>query len=283
MIAFANKDTAPLVRCMWKTCFGDTDEYMDIYFSKKYKNENTLIYFEQGEAVASLQMLPYTITFYGEVIPLAYLAGLCTLPEHRQKGYMEQLIREAHRVIEERNIPLSILIPAEEWLYGFYAKYGYTQVFDKDESPIPLREILHQYEDNRKAYKVLNSLFEDRDFCVQKTFDDFLAIKADYVLDGDVVKTNLSGMARVIQPEVLLKNYAKANPTKEFKIGLIDRSLTYKIERGIVKEEKTDDFDIEVDISLLARLLFGYKLGELDKKYRLYFEEHSPIMNLMLE
>ncbi|HBK95633.1 MAG TPA: GNAT family N-acetyltransferase, partial [Porphyromonadaceae bacterium] len=36
---------------MWKTVFGDSDEYMEIYFREKYRNENTLIYFESGKAV----------------------------------------------------------------------------------------------------------------------------------------------------------------------------------------------------------------------------------------
>ena len=107
MIQFANEHTMPLVRQMWKTCFGDADDFLDILFKYKYRNENTLIYFDGDKAVASLQMLPYTMTFYGEEIPFAYLAGLCTLPEYRRRGYMDQLIHRAHYVIGERGIPLS--------------------------------------------------------------------------------------------------------------------------------------------------------------------------------
>lgn len=283
MIAFANDNTAPLVRRMWKTCFGDTDEYMDIFFAKKYRNENTLIYFEEGEAVASLQMLPYTITFYRQSLSFAYLAGLCTLPQHRQKGYMAQLIKEAHKVIEKRNITMAILIPAEEWLYKFYEKYGYTRVFDKDEEPIPLADILYKNTEVKKAYKAFNALFEDKDFCVQKSFDDFIAIKDDYILDGYPVKTNLSGMARIIQPEVLLNFYAKANPNKDLRITLTDRDTAYHIYQGDVITEDVKIADIEVDTLLLTRLLFGYRIQELESIYRAYFEEHNPIMNLMLE
>lgn len=100
MIQFANEHTMPLVRLMWKTCFGDADDFLDILFKYKYRNENTLIYFDGDKAVASLQMLPYTMTFYGEEIPFAYLAGLCTLPEYRRRGYMDQLIHRAHYVID---------------------------------------------------------------------------------------------------------------------------------------------------------------------------------------
>lgn len=283
MIDFANKDTAPLVRCMWKACFGDTEESMDIFFSRKYRDENTLIYFEKGEAVASLQMLPYTITFYGERIPFVYLAGLCTLPEYRQKGYMAQLIHQAHEVVEKRNIPLAILIPAEEWLYHFYEKYGYTQVFEKDNIHIPLDDIIGRYSDAREEYIAFDSIFGDKDFCVQKSFEDFEAIKDDYLLDVYPTKTNLSGMARTILPEVLLGSYVRANRNKDFRLRLIDNSVTYNIKFGELYVEKTEIFDIEVDISLLTRLLFGYKVSELGGTYSAYFEEHKPIMNLMLE
>lgn len=283
MIEFANRDTAPLVRQMWKICFDDTEEYMDIYFSKKYRDENTLIYFEKGEAVASLQMLPYTITFYGKEIPFAYLAGLCTLPQHRQKGYMAQLIYKAHRIIEERNIPLAILIPAEEWLFGFYEKYEYTQVFDKDEIAIPLLDILTKYTEASEAYKAFDSIYRNKDFCVQKSFKDFEAIEKDFILDKYPIKTNLSAMARIIQPFNLLKLYASTNTQKDFRLKLQDSNTIYHISNGNVAIDNNTLYDIEVGNSFLTRLLFGYQTGKLEVPYSTYFEEHHPIINLMLE
>lgn len=283
MIEFANKETTPLVRRMWKICFDDTEEYIDLYFSKKYSEENTLIYFENGEAVASLQMLPYTITFNGQTIPFAYLAGLCTLPQHRQKGYMAQLIYKAHSIIKERNISLAILIPAEDWLYGFYEKYGYAQVFDQDDVPIPLGDIINKYSDPQEAYTRFDKLFRNKDFCVQKSFKDFEAIREDYILDGCPIKTNLSAMARVIQPDVLLNLYAKENPTSDLKIKLRDQDTVYHICKGRVVSVNRSSYDIEVDVPRLTRLLFGYKIKGLGELYTRYFEECSPIINLMLE
>lgn len=268
---------------MWKICFEDTDEYMDIFFSKKYKEQNTLIYFEEGEAVASLQMLPYTITFYGVNIPFAYLAGLCTLPQHRQKGYMSRLVLEAHKIIAERNIPLAILIPAEDSLYNFYERYGYTQVFDKNDTPIPLNDIITRYKDLQKAYTVFNNRYKDQDFCVQKSVEDFEAIIDDYILDGRPVKTDLSGMGRIILPEALLGLYARANPMKSFTIRLSELNVVYRVSRGKINKEESSSYDIEADNMLLTRLLFGYQIHKLKSSYSTYFEEHDPIINLMLE
>jgi predicted acetyltransferase len=291
MIQFANEDTAPLVRRMWETCFGDTDEYMDIIFTYKYKDENTLIYFVDGEVVASLQMFPHTINFYKQEIPFAYLAGLCTLPKHRKKGYMALLISEAHKVAAERNIPLTILIPAEPRLYKFYNKYGYEQVFEKDKNPIPLKAILDNNTTNfDEAYRDFDELFRFRDFCVQKSKWDFEAIAAEYKLDGCPPKTNLSGMARIIDTWALLDLYAKDNLSKKFRIKISDggskgQPVTYSIDKGSVELvlDSYPRFDIEIDRRLLCRILFGYKTKEFGHTYPVYFEEHQTILNLMLE
>ena len=43
-------------------CFDDTEEFIQFYFDKKYKEENALVYWdEQGAAIAALQTpsLPY--------------------------------------------------------------------------------------------------------------------------------------------------------------------------------------------------------------------------------
>lgn len=288
MIQFADEHITPVVRQMWKTCFGDTEEFLDTFFKYKYKPENTLLYFEEGKVVASLQMLPYTITFYEQEIPFAYMAGLCTLPEYRKKGFMAQLIHKAHEVILQRNIPLAILIPAEDWLYGFYEKYGYEQVFEKDDNPIPLKEIIDAYPGEKVAYKEFDSLFRSINFCVQKTESDFRAIKEDFIAENCPVKTNLSGMSRIIDAWTLLTLYAKDNLMQHFRIKVNDdtgESFIYLINRGEVEliVESDEKADLEVDIRLLCRLLFGFRLEETDRKYHQFFGNHNPIMNLMLE
>ena len=92
MIQFADRETRPQVREMWKTVFGDLDDYMDVYFRYNYRDENTLVYIEKGKVAASLQMLPYSFTFCGTEIPILYLAGVSTLPEYRRRGYTRQLL-----------------------------------------------------------------------------------------------------------------------------------------------------------------------------------------------
>ena len=292
MIQFATQNTEPLLRSMWKTCFEDTDEFIDLHFSRKYKAKNTLIYFDGDVAAASLQMFEYEITFYGETLPFYYLAGLCTLPQHRKKGYMAQLIAEAHRIMEQRDIPLSILIPAEEWLYGFYRKYGYEQVFEGDgDTTVPLKEILDTYSDIGNAYRVFDMASRSKDFYVQKTFEDFEAIVAEYYMDGCPPKHNLSAMAHIIDKQYLLNLYAAQklkndnDPHTAFRLLITDSEppQCYQIQNGYAQLCPAEHVDIEADICLLCRLLFGFKTSKLPQPYPTLFAEHQPVINLMLE
>ncbi|MFV0536581.1 MAG: GNAT family N-acetyltransferase [Dysgonomonas sp.] len=281
MIRFSNEHIEPLIRQMWKVCFEDTEAFINLIFTQKYRPENTLVYFENDMAVASLQMHPYTISFYGEEIPFAYLAGLCTLPEYRNKGYMAQLINKAHQILEDRNIPLAILIPAEDWLFRFYEKFDYEQVFDKSEEPIySLNKILAENPDLESAYSSFDSLYRHKDFCVQKSFEDFKTIVEEYKNDKFPEKYNLAGMARTIDNSYLLKLFAIKNPSLSIRIKT--EGQAYLIDKGTIGETQ-EDSDIEINRRMLCRLLFGYKTNELDKPLQTIFAEHHSVMNLMLE
>lgn len=281
MIQFSNKHTELAVKQMWKTCFQDTDEFIDLFFTYQYKHENTLVYLENGIPTASLQMIPYTITFCGQEIPFAYLAGLCTLPEHRKKGQMAQLIEFSHRVLKDRGISLAILVPAEEWLFGFYEKYGYQQVFDKSVVPVcSLDTLLRESVDLKSAYKIFDATYRDKDFCVQKSFDDFVAIVEEYRNDGAPDKYNLAGMAYMIDERYLLGLYAAKYPNNDFCIQVQEN--IYFISNGHVKDCFIHP-DIIIEKPMLCRLLFGYKTSSLEEPFRTLFPENNPIMNFMLE
>lgn len=288
MIQFANKYSTPLVRKMWKTCFGDTDEYMDLIFTKKYKEDNTLIYFEKEEAVASLQMQEYNIRMYEEVFPIYYLAGLCTLPEHRNKGYMGKLITEALNIMQSRDIALTILVPANEQLFNYYEKYGFTQAFRSSEEKIDLSRIIENNSNfTDKRFQEFDRLYQQNDFTVLKTKEDLSIIIEEYIQCGCPTKYNLNAMARIIDVPHILKLYAQNNPQKSFSIKITDdqlkRSYTYQIGNGEISEFNGSLFDFQIGIETFTRLIFGFEIQDMNPQYSLFFEEHSPVINLMLE
>ena len=98
-------------------------------------------------AVASLQMLPYTFTFTAVRFRCFTYREYARYRKHA-KGIMHQLLLRSFEVAREREFPLMLLVPQEEWLLGFYAKYGFAQTFDAGvEQMLLLKKVLdlHPY------------------------------------------------------------------------------------------------------------------------------------------
>lgn len=112
-------------RALWSLCFGDTEEFMKLYFTRKYTPERNSCLVRDGRVVAALQRLPYRIMFGGGVVPVAYVSGVCTHPECRGKGLMTELMGQAHRKMYADGCLFSLLIPADEGLFAFYHRFGY--------------------------------------------------------------------------------------------------------------------------------------------------------------
>ena len=292
MIQFAGDTTEQQVWDMWKTVFCDSDDYMQLYFKYKYRNENTLIYIEDDKAVSSLQMLSYKFTFCGEVIPVQYLSGVCTLPEYRGKGYARELLLKSFEVAIERGIPLVILVPQEDWLLSFYTKFGFALAFDSGTEQLPpLKKIIDDNQvDLYNAYKEFDSLFRNKDMAVQKSFQDFQAIAEEAALFNYPPKKNLRGMARIINSELLLDLFAAMYCDKAFTVSLKDEILKnndsrFTVNQSIISKDSSIIIQplLEFDIRDFTQAIMGYHTSEKAAPVNTLFPEKTPVMNYMLE
>ena len=292
MIQFAGDTTEQQVWDMWKTVFGDSDDYMQLYFKYKYRNENTLIYIEDDKAVSSLQMLSYKFTFCGEVIPVQYLSGVCTLPEYRGKGYARELLLKSFEVAIERGIPLVILVPQEDWLLSFYTKFGFALAFDSGTEQLPpLKKIIDDNQvDLYNAYKEFDSLFRNKDMAVQKSFQDFQAIAEEAALFNYPPKKNLRGMARIINSELLLDLFAAMYCDKAFTVSLKDEILKnndsrFTVNQSIISKDSSIIIQplLEFDIRDFTQAIMGYHTSEKAAPVNTLFPEKTPVMNYMME
>jgi len=291
MIQFADDRTKQQVWDMWKTVFGDPDDYMEIYFRHKYRNENTLLYIEEGKAVSSLQMLSYQFTFCGTEIPVIYLSGVCTLPEARRKGYTSQLLLRSFEEARKRGVSLMLLVPQQEWLLQFYGKYGFVQSFDEGTAALPsLKKLTDTFPgDFHAAYREFDSRFRQKDMTVQKTFDDFRAMVEEAALFNFPHKKNLKGMARVIDAERLCTLFAGRYERISFSVVVRDELLSENNAAFTVSGGRADKNSrffhpaIHADIRELTQLLLGYRTSELEEPFRTLFPEKQPGMHFMLE
>lgn len=110
------------VEALWRQCFDDTAQFVQWYFARYYRAENTLGVFQDGQLQASAQMIPYDIKLRGTALPAAYIVGVDTAPAARNRGYARRLLRACLEEQRRRGQALSLLMPFEG---QFYYRYGW--------------------------------------------------------------------------------------------------------------------------------------------------------------
>ena len=202
---------------LWQECFGDSETFVRFYFDRKYRDEDALLYEQDGKPTAAFLMLPYTIAWKGQSLKSAYISGACTQANARNQGIMGRLLQRGFQEMAKRGTELSFLIPAEEWLYGYYGKSGYTTVFYRQEEvwedqtgqneeagetaiythagEVPLEEIFPYFEKK----------LAERDCYVCHPREDFQTILGDLFLSGGklfvIRREHICGMALAVQEE----------------------------------------------------------------------------------
>lgn len=113
-------------RKLWQRAFGDTEQYMDYYFSVKAPRSQ-VIENRQGEQLCAMAFFtPYEAFLRGKAISLSYIVGVATEKEFRHQGRMTQVLEEGMAWEKEQGKPLVFLSPAEPAIYeplGFQPVY----------------------------------------------------------------------------------------------------------------------------------------------------------------
>ncbi len=142
------------IRRLWIECFGDSPEYADMYFSRVYHDEDVMtVTNDDGRIESSLQMVRFDMTMAGQRVPLSYLCGASTARRSRGKGYMTSLVCQAIEISRERGSMMCALIPAHDWLYSYFDRFGFSTVYLADRQcftsfhPFPVVEKYHPVDD----------------------------------------------------------------------------------------------------------------------------------------
>lgn len=113
---------------LWAESFGDSAEYIDMYFDRVYNDSDALTLESDGKTVSSLLLQRYVMKFHGSEVPAAYIAGASTRKQERGKGHMSALITDALHESHRRGDMFCALIPAQPHLYFFYDRFGFATV-----------------------------------------------------------------------------------------------------------------------------------------------------------
>ncbi|MCD8310393.1 MAG: GNAT family N-acetyltransferase [Prevotellaceae bacterium] len=187
------------VKALWKRCFTDGDAFTDLYFHLRYSDDINLCLQEDGHVVCALQLLPYALTFHGTMLKADYVSGACTHPDRRRHGLMRELLKQSFQHSYEKGVDLSFLIPAEPWLFDYYARSGYAPVFHitrrlhiAGRHPAPLTHGLHVAHTDQYSpalYRYLTRKQMERPCCILHTEEDLHVVIANLRLFGGAVYT----------------------------------------------------------------------------------------------
>lgn len=115
---------------IWKKCFFDTDNGTNFVFENIYPDSRCYCCFTDEICCASLYLIGGEIEDKKGVLQKAhYLFGAATLPEYRKGGIMSSLIEYALMDSFKDGDKASILLPANEGLYSYYEKLGYSSLY----------------------------------------------------------------------------------------------------------------------------------------------------------
>ena len=252
-------------RDLWKLVFNDSDKFMDLYFSRVYKPKYNVTCQLNHHVVAALQTLPYALLYHGQELPAVYISGVSTHPDYRHQEIGNNLMRQAHFDLFYKNVVYAALIPAEDWLYEWYAKCRYAPRITCLPHSTDVLSTSFKAFDRWQREKTCILLHKQADFDVAK--EDILLAGADY----QPAREPIQGMIRVINALKALRSYAAQNPSLNCTIRIEDdhdipmNNAYYILSEGQVKQ--TDEPDAaarRMSINELADWIFQNEHAEMN-------------------
>lgn len=121
MVVFADKSREAELIEIWKQSFGDSEEYIRMFFAWNLAKTMVLVYEVDGKAVSVAYLLPVTYEKTGQkAVPCWYLYAAATLPEYRGRGHFGEIVK----VVREHIAEPVLLVPGEASLVSYYEKQG---------------------------------------------------------------------------------------------------------------------------------------------------------------
>ena len=133
----------PELRSLWKQAFGDTDTFLDSFFSTAFSPDRCRVLTTNDKLGAALYWFDCT----WEHDRLAYLYAIATDAALQHKGLCRALMENTHVHLTASGYAGAVLVPGTEALFGLYEKMGYrtfgtvTEFTCHAGNPIPLRPI----------------------------------------------------------------------------------------------------------------------------------------------
>ena len=130
-IRFAEDDDVEALRALWQTCFDDGDAYLDLFFSRRFRPDRTLVCLIKGKPAGAAYLFPLKLTVAGRQWDYLYGYAEGVHPDFRRLGVMSALHGAIYRHCEEEGASF-VLNPSSSETAGYFERMGMAKtVFGK--------------------------------------------------------------------------------------------------------------------------------------------------------
>ena len=186
---YPTPEQLPALRALFQKAFGDTDAFLDAFFSTAFAYDRCLCVMVEDRPAAVL----YWLDCQWEGKPIAYLYAVATAQAFRKRGLCRALMEGTHTHLSHLGYAGTILVPGTKDLFQMYEKMGYQVCSQLREfscsagqEPVVLRPIEgEEYCRLRRQYLPAGGVLqEDANMEFLRTMADFYAGE-DFLLAVD--------------------------------------------------------------------------------------------------
>lgn len=218
-------------RQLYIDTFHDSEEFTELYFSRMYRPERNVACQIDNHVCAALQTLPYQLQCNGHEVKADYIYGVCVQQSMRRQNVGSNLMKQTHHRLYYRGTVFSVLIPAEPWLFDWYASLGYTQAIRSVAPPDNVRNM---------SYREFDAWQRARNCMLLQSPESFDVAQTDLKACPGETYPAVPGMLRVINACAALRLYATLNPdfTANIRVyndkDVAENNIYFALERGKV-------------------------------------------------
>lgn len=192
------EDMIPRLRTLWKDAFGDSDTFLDSFFSTAYHSNRCRIATVDGNLAAALYWFDCSID--GQTC--AYIYAVATDEKYRGNGACHTLLADTHRHLKELGYKSALLVPGSEGLVHLYEGCEYEMCTRISEIKCSAENLeISVTEISKDEYAALRPAFLPKNSVLQENENlDFLTTQAKFytgdkfLLTGTIENDNLYGI-----------------------------------------------------------------------------------------
>lgn len=118
----ADESMIPRLKELWHICFGDSKEYIDMFFKYAFNASKTMVYTVNNNIAGACYLFPCSIS--GRRASYLYAGGV--FPEYRRRGIYEEMMHSWSKWCHKNNC-IPFLKPADDKLWNYYKKIGFSE------------------------------------------------------------------------------------------------------------------------------------------------------------